>query len=264
MKHFKNILVVFDSKTDNRALLDQAVDLAQRNQAALMVVDVIEETPHVLAKPIWREMAGQAQEPNIHIIEKFPYETPEQPALYPPVGDWKSIAIITEEPTMDIQEFILQEEQHCLEQFVAAIRHAGIQVDGKTMYGMPFIEIIQEVLRNQHDLVMITAEGGGGLKQMLFGNTSMHLMRKCPCPVWVIKPDQPKRFGRILAAVDLVMDDKERTALNKKIMELSTSLARFGHCELLIVHAWRMYGESMLTGRGGFSAEKVVRLLRET
>jgi nucleotide-binding universal stress UspA family protein len=41
MKRFKNILVVFDSKTENRALFNHAVDLAQRNQAALMVVVVI-------------------------------------------------------------------------------------------------------------------------------------------------------------------------------------------------------------------------------
>ena len=49
MRRFKKILVVFDSKTDNRALFDQAVDLAQRNRAVVMVVDVIEEAPHVLA-----------------------------------------------------------------------------------------------------------------------------------------------------------------------------------------------------------------------
>lgn len=151
---------------------------------------------------------------------------------------------------LDIQEYIFKEEQHSLEQFVAAIRHTGIQVNGKTIYGMPFIEIIQEVLRSQHDLVMITVEGGDGLKEMLFGNTTMHLMRKCPCPVWVIKPGQPKQFSRILAAVDLVPDDKERTALNTKIMEIATSLARVGQSELLIIHAWTMYGESTLRSGG--------------
>ena len=34
------------------------------------------------------------------------------------------------------------------------------------------------------------------------GSTSLHVMRKCPCPVWVMKPAQGKRFARILAAVD--------------------------------------------------------------
>jgi universal stress protein E len=263
MKRFKKILVVFDSKTDNRALFDQAVDLARRNRAALMVVDVIEEAPHVLAKPIWREQAGEAQKPEIHIIEEFPFETSVPPASESPVEGWKGMVNATEEPTIEIQEIVKQEEQRRLQQFITAIQHAGIQVNGKTMYGIPFIEIIQEVLRSQHDLVMITAEGRGGLKETLFGNTTMHLMRKCPCPVWVIKPGQPRQFGRILAAVDLVQDDKDRTALAKKIIELATSLARLGQSELLIVHAWRMYGESMIRGRGGFSTEEVERSLRE-
>jgi nucleotide-binding universal stress UspA family protein len=264
MNHFKNILVIFDSKTDNRALLDQVVELAQRNQVAIKVVSVNEEASFGLAKPVWRGQAEQAQEPNIHIIEKFPYETPGQPALETSVDNWKRGTSTPTKSPLDIQEVILQEERHSLEQFIATIRNAGIQVDGKTMNGIPFIEIIQEVLRNQHDLVMITAEGEGDPKEMLFGNTTMHLMRKCPCPVWVVKPGQPKQINRILAAVDLVPDDMVRLDLNTKIMELSTSLARFGLCELLIVHAWRMYGESILTGRVGFSTEEVVRLLQET
>lgn len=53
MKRFKNILVVFDSKTDNQAFFDQAVDLALRSQAALMVVSVIEEASYIFAKPLW-------------------------------------------------------------------------------------------------------------------------------------------------------------------------------------------------------------------
>jgi hypothetical protein len=28
----------------------------------------------------------------------------------------------------------------------------------------------------------------------------MHLMRKCPCPVWVMKPTRRERFHRILEA----------------------------------------------------------------
>ncbi len=202
MNRFKNILVVFDSKADYRALFDQVVDLAQRNQCALRVVSVIEEVSNVLAKPLWRETAGE-----IHI-----------------------------------QEYIFKEERNSLEQFVSAIRHAGIQVNGNTIYGMLFIEIIQEVLRSHHDLVMITAEGRGGLKEMLFGNTTMHLMRKCPCPVWVIKPDQSKQNNRVLAAVDLVPDDKERMALTIKIMELASSLTRMRQSDFSL----SMFGKCMV------------------
>ena len=75
-------------------------------------------------------------------------------------------------------------------------------------------------------------------------------MRKCPCPVWVMKPAQGKRFARILAAVDTgVTDlDTEHHALNTKIMDLATSLAEQEQSELHIVHAWEMFGESVLRG----------------
>ena len=45
-----------------------------------------------------------------------------------------------------------------------------------------FLEIIREVLRNGHDLVIKAAESGG-LLDRVFGSNDMHLLRKCMCPV---------------------------------------------------------------------------------
>jgi hypothetical protein len=50
----------------------------------------------------------------------------------------------------------------------------------------------------------------------------MYLMRNCPCPDWVITPDQPKQFNRILAAVDLIQDDIQRTVIaNNEIVDFA-------------------------------------------
>lgn len=264
MKRFKNILVVFDSNTDNRALLFHAVDLAQRNQASLMVVDVIEETRSILSKPGLQKPATEVKPPTINIIEELISIPPTSPSSESRNEEWKAKDDTTEKIVIDIQEYIIQEEKRNLQQFVTAIQQAGIPVSSKTFIGIPFIEIIKEVLRNQHDLVMITAEGSGSVKDIRFGNTTVHLMRKCPCPVWVIKPSQNRQFERILAAVDLDQEDKVRTALNTKIIELATSLARLGQSELLIIHAWRMIGESIIKGRGEFSTNQIEGLLRET
>ncbi len=113
-----------------------------------------------------------------------------------------------------------------------------------------FSQIIREVLRNEHDLVMTAAEGRTALKDRLFGSTAMHLMRKCPCPVWVVKPAQPGRYTRILAAVDPYPADEERHALNLNIMDLATALARRQQCELLVVHTWTFPAEPSL--RSGY------------
>lgn len=255
MKRFKNILVVFDSKTDNQALLYHAVDLAQRNQASLKVVDVIEEAPSILAKPVLRKTIGEVQAPEIHIIEELPSVTPLPPSSKSP--DEGGMGTATEELSIAVQEFIIQEEQRSIQQFVTAIRQAGILVKSKTLYGIPFIEITREVLRSQHDLVMITAEGNDSLKGTWFGSATLHLMRKCPCPVWVIKPGQNRQFGRILAAVDLDQDDEVRIALNRKIIELATSLARMKAVELIVMGTVSRSGiAGLLIGN---TAEKVLR-----
>lgn len=262
MERFKNILVVFDSKTDNRALLDQAVNLGQRNRAALTVVDVIEEVPRVLKPPKSQEFSGNQMRSALRIVEEFPDDSYLSPNVESS-GEDRRKDVDTSSLSVNIQESIIQVEERNLQQFTAAIQRAGIQVSSKTIFGIPFIEIIRKVKQSHHDLVMITAEGKRGLKETLFGSTTMHLMRKCPCPVWVIKQSQTRKFRRILAAVDLGQD-VDRTALAKKIIELGTSLARLEESELIIVHAWSMYGESILKGRVDYSSEEVERLLRET
>ena len=107
------------------------------------------------------------------------------------------------------------------------------------------------MLRSDHDLVMITAEGRAGLRERLFGSTAMHLMRKCPCPVWVLRPTQPGWHTRILAAVDPSSPDEESYAVNIKIMDLATALAQREQCKLVVVHTWTFPAEQSL--RSGYS-----------
>jgi nucleotide-binding universal stress UspA family protein len=150
-------------------------------------------------------------------------------------------------PPTDLQDLAMQDLRERLEQFVKPVRKKGLRLGVEVRIGTPFIEVIRDVLGHGHDLVMMSAEGGGGgLKGLLFGSTSMHLMRKCPCPVWVFKPVPHKRFVRILAAVDPDPFDKQKDALAVKILELATSLARLEGSELQVIHAWSVYRENKL------------------
>ena len=251
MQRFLNILVVIDEKTENRAVVERAVTLAQRNQARLTVVNTVKELPRQAAVP-------DVPEPlvDIDIIEEWPHEAGQPPAPEPPVAlsEWPPGAQMpVKEATVVIQENIVKGESQRLEQWVDLVRRSGVPVGGKMLYGTPFLEIIREVLRNKHDLVMTTAEGRGGLKEKLFGSTAMHLMRKCPCPVWVVRPTQAERYARILAAVDPTPLDEEQYAINIKIMDLATSLARRQQYELIVVHTWTFTAEHSL--RSGYTVE---------
>lgn len=264
MNHIKDILVVYDSKTDNRTLIEKAVRLGQRNQARVNVVNVVEEAPRKMVKPI-RPEPVDSQGPGIDIIEEFPRDTSMPVRLGPPADAHQHKTETAEKLSLDIQEHMIQARKPNLDEFVTGIRQAGVQVSSKTLYGTPFLEIIREVLRNRHDLAMITAEGGSSLKQMLFGSTTMHLMRKCPCPVWVIRPGQAKQHGPILAAVNPTPEDIEPKALNSRIMDLAILLGRLEQSQLIIIHTWRMHGESVLRSRRSMlHEEEVDELVRET
>jgi nucleotide-binding universal stress UspA family protein len=121
----------------------------------------------------------------------------------------------------------------------------GKRIESRVLSGKPFIEIIREVLRNGFDLVIKTIEQPDNYA-MLFGSTDMHLLRKCPCPVWLMKPGPAERSQKILAAVDLDYSGTENDGLlNRQIMEMSTSLACSGSSELRFVYAWMVFGEDI-------------------
>jgi nucleotide-binding universal stress UspA family protein len=147
--------------------------------------------------------------------------------------------LITAFQPADLWQIAMDERKERLERFVAGVCEGEVSVATKILCGTPFLEVIREVLRNEHDLVMMTAEGGGGgVKDLLFGSTSMHLMRKCPCPVWVMKAGQHTCYARVMAAVDPMETDAEHLSLNHKIMQLASSLARTEGSQLHVVHAW--------------------------
>jgi len=162
-------------------------------------------------------------------------------------------------PSENLQSMAMQDLRVKLERFVAPFQEKGSPLKVEVLYGKSFIEIIRAVLRRQHDLVLLTAEGGSGPLPMLFGSTSLHLMRKCPCPVWVLKPSAPARFARILAAVDPDPLDVVRHGVNTKVLELATSLARLEASELHIVHAWELCDPTLWRGWQARVAEAQVR-----
>ncbi|MEJ2362621.1 MAG: universal stress protein [Gammaproteobacteria bacterium] len=128
----------------------------------------------------------------------------------------------------------------------------GLAITTKILTGTPFLEIIREVMRSGHDLVLASPEPQDWFDR-LFSSDDMHLLRKCPCPLWFVKTDETRSYRRILAAVD-VADNyppeelQARHALNRSILEMASSLALAELAELHIVHAWEAFGESAMRG----------------
>ena len=162
-------------------------------------------------------------------------------------GDLQMGAIaITPREVLDIA---VSRKSDWLDGIVESVATDGVRLDAKVLTGKPFIEIIRQVLRNDHDLVIKCADDDRGLREMLFSSTVMHLMRKCPCPVWIIKPTEHQKYRRVLAAVDQDPEEPVKDVLNRQILELSSSLALAENAEMHVVHAWDVFGEDLLRSR---------------
>ena len=148
------------------------------------------------------------------------------------------------------QESAVTERKEWLRGLMASRPANDVKVLINAVEGIAFLEIIRQVLREQHNLVIITAEEKKGIRVRLFGTTSMHLMRKCPCPVWVVKRSQTKPYTRILAAVDPTIHDPERDSLNPMILQVAVSMAHNEKAELHIIHVWHLFAERYLSNRG--------------
>ena len=144
-------------------------------------------------------------------------------------------------------------QQQATEQLSDLLHSAGRETDVviDTRFGTAFIEIIREVLRKRHDLVIKTV-GEGGAHSFLFGGTDQHLLRKCPCPLWIMVGETSANYRHILAAVDFdpwEEGDEENSverALNRQIIDLAASLAASDFAQLHVVHAWQSITDNMI------------------
>jgi universal stress protein E len=106
----------------------------------------------------------------------------------------------------------------------------GIDAVDKVALGSGWLELVREVLRDRHDLLLIGTRDRHGLERMLFGSTAVKVVRRCPCPVWVAKPDGQSSPLKILVASGL-------DPVAEEGLRLAAELARAAPAEIHLLHA---------------------------
>lgn len=78
-----------------------------------------------------------------------------------------------------------------------------VHAQARILFGTHWRELVLEVQRAAHDLVVIGTKRRGVAGRVLFGSTGNKLLRACPCPVWVVKARSTSTVPRVLVAHDL-------------------------------------------------------------
>lgn len=98
-------------------------------------------------------------------------------------------------------------------------RAEGVEATHKLASGKGWLEIIKQVLRDKHDLVVVGTHDPGGLRRILFGSTAIKLLRRCPCPVLVNKLESADPSTRLLITTNLKPSSDEPLRLGIELGE---------------------------------------------
>ena len=216
------------------------------NSILYVVENPAAESSAAVARAVSLAQNNQARLTIMHVAE--------EPRLGPFAGSVK------------IEEFRSRLRRQATEQLSDLIRSTGNKTDVviDVRFGTVFVEVVREVLRSRHDLVIKTV-GEGGAHSFLFGGTDQHLLRKCPCPVWIMVGETTANYRHILAAVDFDpwKEDDEESDLNRQILDIAATLAVTDFAQLHVVHAWESISDSMIRVFGSELSDKEVATNRD-
>ncbi len=160
MKRFKSIVLVSCKELPDETVLERAVSLAQGDEAALTVVEV---------------------------VDSLPSDTRQVLAIMGP--------LLLEDP----EKSFVQEQYDQLLHAVESVRKQAIPGEVKVLVGNPSREVPREVRRGGYDLVVFAAVRRHGWRQWLFGgattpgllrgSTADKTLRKIGCSVLILQPN---------------------------------------------------------------------------
>lgn len=117
---------------------------------------------------------------------------------------------------------------------------SGVPIEIKVVWhNRSFEAIIQQVLAGGHDLLLKMAHQYDKLQSLIFTPTDWHLLRKCPCPVWMVKEQPWPQGGKALVALKLATDEPQIQQLNEKLVRETLQLANnVNHIDVHLICAY--------------------------
>jgi universal stress protein E len=202
METYQNILAVIDPTTDEQKALKRAIELANS----------IKSTTN-----------GSVKICAFLSIFDFSYEM---------------TTILSSDERDVMRQSVIKDKVLWLENIVQAIK-GDLQIDCKVVWhNRPFEAIVEQVLEHQFDIVIKGTHQHDKLKSVVFTPTDWHVLRKCPCPVLLVKDHAWPSNGNIIAALNVGSDEEEHQSLNIKITEEAKCLASLIKANVHLVNSF--------------------------
>ncbi len=200
---YRNILVVIDPTTDEQKALQRAIELASRIN----------------------EQNGGAQ---VNITAFF--------SIFDFSYEMTTILSSTERDSM--RQMVINQKKQWIDDLISK-NNSNLDISSEVVWhNRPFEAIISQVIDNQYDLVIKGTHQHDKFKSVVFTPTDWHILRKCPCPVLLVKDHAWPEQGKILAALNVGSDEAEHLSLNKTITQQAKNIAQIINANVHLVNSY--------------------------
>jgi universal stress protein E len=156
-----------------------------------------------------------------------------------------------------LRDEFVEDRAEYLENLAEELRAGGLSVETHVHWDNPLHRgILRRIEESAPDLVVKDTHYHSLLRRALITNTDWNLIRSCPAPLLLARPDPWCDQPRILAAVDPGHLADKPAALDHDILDFATLLARTVAGEVHAVHAF--FPASLLAMTTGFPGVPLV------
>lgn len=152
---------------------------------------------------------------------------------------YEMTTMLSGEERESMRQAVLNDRKQWINEFLLAPKAAGIDIDIKVVWhNRPFEAVVLAVLDEHYDLVIKGTHDHDVLKSMIFTPTDWHILRKCPCPVLMVKDHDWPKHGNIIAAVHAGSEQPHHSQLNQRILDSAGKIAAMLKAQIHLVNAY--------------------------
>lgn len=135
---------------------------------------------------------------------------------------------------------LLSDTLERLEDLARPLRDEGVEVTADVSWDEPVYEgIVRKALRTHPKMVIRNNHYHGVLKRSIFSNDDWNLIRTCPVPLLIARPQHEDNDRlRVCAAIDPVHANDKPASLDNTILGMAKSIVAASDGELSVLHSY--------------------------
>lgn len=139
----------------------------------------------------------------------------------------------------NVQQDIRKGLDRRLEKLAEPLRESGLTVNTTSTWDHPLYEgIIRHALACDADIVFKDTHHHSALSRALLTNTDWNLIRTCPVPLWLVKPQDIPDKPVFVAAIDPLHEHDKPAALDDEILVTCKKLAEATNADVRAFHSY--------------------------